>query len=94
MLSSLSISVPHRRAPQAFYVDGQAAYPRQNRLLITRECELPHTWTRKMRLPNIPRPMSRGGERRLRGRIEPFADNSMPPSVIAGANELIEQGSL
>jgi hypothetical protein len=28
------------------------------------------------------------------GRIEPFADNSMPPSVIAGADELIESGSL
>jgi hypothetical protein len=33
---------------------------------------------------------SRGSERLLWGRIEPFADNSMPPSVIAGANELIE----
>ena len=28
------------------------------------------------------------------GRIEPFADNSIPLSVIAGADELIEQGSL
>jgi hypothetical protein len=29
-----------------------------------------------------------------KGRIEPFADNSIPLSVIAGADELIEQGSL
>jgi hypothetical protein len=28
------------------------------------------------------------------GRIEPFADNSMPLTFIAGADELIEQGSL
>jgi hypothetical protein len=28
------------------------------------------------------------------GRIEPLADNSIPLSVIAGADELIEQGSL
>jgi hypothetical protein len=28
------------------------------------------------------------------GRIEPLAENSMPPSVIAGADELIESGSL
>jgi hypothetical protein len=44
--------------------------------------------------PNIFHPGAEARFPHRLGRIEPFADNSLPLSVIAGANELIEQGSL